>query len=117
MASHAVVDHALAPAGMIFCSFPLHAIGRPATRRADHLDAIAAPMLFLSGSRDGMASPALLQEVVQRVGATLRWLDAADHGYKVLKRARRRPDDVFAEMAEHVDAWLTETLGLSGPLT
>ncbi len=99
MATHAVVDRGLAVAGMIFGSFPLHPAGRPSTHRADHMDAIDAPMLFLSGTRDGLAEPELLTQVVHRIGATLRWLDTADHGYKVLKRKRTRTDDVFAEMA------------------
>ena len=110
MASHAVVEHFLEVAGMVFCSFPLHALGRPTTKRADHLDAIEAPMLFLSGSRDGMAKRELMEEVTTRVGATLRWLDTADHGYKVLKRTRQRTDDVFEEMASHADEWLHATL-------
>ena len=110
MASHAVVDHALDTAGLIFCSFPLHTAGKPATKRADHLDAVHAPKLFLSGTRDGMADPTLLNEVAARIGATVRWLDTADHGYKVLKRTRQRMDDVFAEMAAYASEWLDETL-------
>ena len=110
MASHAVVEHELDVAGLIYCSFPLHAIGRPTAKRADHLDAIKAPMLFLSGSRDKMATPELMEEVVARVGATLRWLDTADHGYKTLKRTRQRNDDVFEEMASHANEWLGDVL-------
>ena len=99
MATHAMVDRGLDVSGMIFGSFPLHPAGKPSTHRADHMDAIDAPMLFLSGTRDGLAEPELLTQVVHRIGATLRWLDTADHGYKVLKRKRTRTDDVFAEMA------------------
>ena len=110
MASHAVVEHELDVAGLIYCSFPLHAIGRPTAKRTDHLDAIEAPMLFLSGSRDKMATPELMEEVVARVGATLRWLDTADHGYKTLKRTRQRNDDVFEEMASHANEWLGDVL-------
>ena len=33
--------------GLVFVGFPLHAPGRPGTSRADHLDAVAIPMLFL----------------------------------------------------------------------
>ena len=110
MASHAVVEHELDVAGLIYCSFPLHAIGRPTAKRADHLDAIEAPMLFLSGSRDKMATPELMEAVVARVGGTLRWLDTADHGYKTLKRTRQRNDDVFEEMASHANEWLGDVL-------
>ena len=106
MASHAVVDRDLDPAGLIFCSFPLHMPKKPATKRAEHLDSISAPMLFLSGTRDGMAEHDLLNQVAARVDATVNWLDTADHGYKVLKRTRTRTDDVFEEMAGYASAWL-----------
>ena len=110
MASHAVVDHGLDVAGLVFCSFPLHTPAKPGTKRAEHLDAISAPMLFLSGTRDGMAQPDLLNGVARRVGATVNWLDTADHGYKVLKRTRTRTDDVFVEMAHYASAWLDTVL-------
>ena len=110
MASHAVVDHGLEPAGLIFCSFPLHMPKKPMTKRADHLDAVGAPKLFLSGTRDGMANADLLNEVAARVGATVNWLETADHGYKVLKRTRKRTDSVFDEMAGYASAWLAEIL-------
>ena len=99
MASHAVIDHGLNVAGMIFCSFPLHPRGKPGTARAEHLAAIRQPMLFLSGTRDALADPELLGRTVTAVGAKLEWLETADHGYGVLKRTRRRQDDVFHEMA------------------
>ena len=108
MSTHAVVDHGLQVAGMIFGSFPLHTPKKPAIARAEHLDQIDAPMLFLSGSRDGMATPDLMTEVTERLGATLHWLDTADHGYKVLKRSRQRSDDVFTEMATTARAWIDQ---------
>ena len=101
MASHAVVDRAVPAAGLIFCSFPLHPPGKPDTKRAQHLAAIGQPMLFLSGTRDELAEPKLLEPLVQSLpNATLHWLDTADHGYRVLKRSRTRADSVFDEMAE-----------------
>ncbi len=109
MASHAVVDHGLAVAGLIFCSFPLHTPKKPGISRADHMDAIDAPMLFLSGTRDGMAQQDLMEGVVGRLDAELHWLDTADHGYKVLKRTRRRKDDVFAEMLEYIARFVKAT--------
>ncbi len=108
MATHAVVDRGLDVAGMIFGSFPLHPAGRPSTGRADHMDAIDAPMLFLSGTRDGLADPGLLARVVGRLGGTLRWLDTADHGYRVLKRKRTHPEDVFTEMAGYAREFVLE---------
>ncbi|NJN52063.1 MAG: alpha/beta hydrolase, partial [Gammaproteobacteria bacterium] len=73
---------------MVFGSFPLHPAGKPGTDRAAHLPSIATPMLFLSGTRDELASADLLAGVVKGLGerATLHWLETADHGYRVQKR-------------------------------
>ena len=100
MASHAVAAGLVDPLGLIFCSFPLHNPGKPATSRASHLGAIAKPMLFLSGTRDPLADAELLREVVAGLpSAELHWLDTADHGYRVLKRSRASSEDVFDEIA------------------
>jgi predicted alpha/beta-hydrolase family hydrolase len=107
MASHAVVDRGVPAAGLIFCSFPLHMPGKPDTKRAQHLAAIRQPMLFLSGTRDDLAEPKLLEPLVASLPtATLHWLDTADHGYRVLKRQRTRADSVFDEMAEAARAFV-----------
>jgi len=101
MASHAVVDRGVPAAGLIFCSFPLHMPGKPDTKRAQHLSSIRQPMLFLSGTRDELADPKLLEPLVESLPtATLHWLETADHGYRVLKRTRTRTDSVFDEMAD-----------------
>ena len=101
MASHAVLDHRLDAAALIFCAFPLHPAGKPSVERARHMDAIESPMLFLSGTRDKLAERTLMTQVTDRLGATLRWLDTGDHGYRILKRSRVREDDIFTEMASH----------------
>ena len=110
MASHPGGDPRPRGGGPLVFSFPLHTPAKPGTKRAEHLDDIPAPMLFLSGTRDGMAQPDLLNDVAERIGATVNWLDTADHGYKVLKRTRTRSDDVFDEMAHYASAWLDTVL-------
>ena len=106
MASHAVLEHGLDAAALIFCAFPLHPAGKPSVERARHMDAIESPMLFLSGSRDKLAERGLMTQVANRLGATLEWLDTGDHGYRILKRSRAREDDIFAEMAGHARQFL-----------
>ena len=93
--------------GLVFFSFPLHQPGKPDTKRADHLAAVTVPMLFLSGTRDELATMELLRPVCAKLGAraTLHAVDTADHGYKVLKRSRAGGEDVFAETARVVRAW------------
>jgi len=100
MASHAVAEHGLDAAGLIFCSFPLHMPGKPEVKRAAHLSKVRQPMLFLSGTRDELAERELLTKVVSGLPrAALHWLDTADHGFKVLKRSRASAEDVYAEAA------------------
>jgi predicted alpha/beta-hydrolase family hydrolase len=64
-------------------------------------------MLFLSGTRDALAAPELLNAVVAGLGdrAHLHWLDTADHSYRVQKRMRQRSDSIFEEMAEAIAHW------------
>jgi len=112
MATHAVVDRAVPAAGLILCSFPLHMPGKPDTKRARHLSSIRQPLLFLSGTRDDLAEPKLLEPLVASLpNATLHWLDTADHGYRVLKRSRTRTDSVFDEMAEVARAFIASQKG------
>ena len=110
MASHCELEYELPVKGLIFCSFPLHAANKPNRIRAAHLGFIEKPMLFLPGTRDALAAPMVLTEVLGEVGdsATLRWLDSADHGYKTLKRQRLYPGDVFEEIGAHVDRFTKE---------
>jgi uncharacterized protein len=114
MGSHAVASGLVAPAGLIFCSFPLHMPGKPARTRAAHLASISRPMLFLSGTRDALAERALLEDVVAALpSAKLHWLDTADHGDKILKRSRASAEDVFDEIGrvarEFIDACGSES--------
>jgi len=93
--------------GLVFLGFPLHPAGRPGAGRADHLDRVALPMLFLQGTRDALADLAHLQPVVARLGAraTLQIVEGADHSFGVLKRSGRTADDVLQELATGVAAW------------
>ena len=110
MASHAVVERELPVQGLVFCSFPLHQPKKPSRDRAEHLPLIDLPMLFLSGTRDALAEPRLLEAVVAELGgrAQLHWLETADHSYKILKRQRPESPSVFEEMAEIAQAFIAE---------
>jgi len=93
--------------GLVLFSFPLHLPGRPETKRAEHLKHISVPMLFLSGTRDELATLDLLQPVIKSLGklATLHLIDTANHSYKVLKKTRTSDEDVFLEMARTAREW------------
>ncbi len=113
MASGADASEALDVAGFVFHAFPLHPPGKPGTERADHLNQVEKPMLFLSGARDRLADPELLAGVCERLGprATLHWIEGGDHSLQVLKRSGRKQEDVDREVAEAVGAWRREVLG------
>jgi uncharacterized protein len=93
--------------GIVFFGFPLHAAGHRSTERADHLERVDLPMLFLQGARDQLAELELLRPVCARLGAraTLHVLADADHGFHVPKRSGRTDADVQQELAETVAAW------------
>lgn len=93
-------------AGLVLFSFPLHLAGRPETKRAEHLSKIEVPMLFLTGTRDELADLSLFEPITAKLPtATLHLLETANHGYKVLKKSRTNPKDVFVEMAEAISKW------------
>jgi predicted alpha/beta-hydrolase family hydrolase len=72
--------------GVVFYGFPLHAPGKPSIDRADHLQKIAIPMLFLQGTRDALADMALMEKTCSSLpSARLVKLEGADHSFKVSK--------------------------------
>jgi predicted alpha/beta-hydrolase family hydrolase len=91
-------------AGIVFVGFPLHPAGKPASERAEHLDRVELPMLFLQGTRDALAELPRMERVCKRLGprATLHRVAGADHGFHVLKRSGRSDDQVLAELADAV---------------
>jgi predicted alpha/beta-hydrolase family hydrolase len=97
--------------GLLYFSFPLHNAKKPATKRADHLPTIQKPMLFLSGTRDGLADLSLLKPIVQTlVNGQLHELDTADHSFKILKRTRQAAEDVYTEAARVTADWMTKII-------
>jgi len=97
--------------GLVYFSFPLHNAKKPATKRADHLPTILKPMLFLSGTRDGLADLSLLKPIVQTLdNGKLHELDTADHSFKILKRTRQSSEDVYTEASRVTADWMTKII-------
>ncbi|MEO0469154.1 MAG: alpha/beta family hydrolase [Bacteroidota bacterium] len=96
--------------GLIFCSFPLHAPGKPGVERAAKLMQVSVPMLFLSGDRDTFAKRELMDPLIDSLGekATIHWIHTMNHGYKILKRTRTSEESVFEEMARLAQAWIDQ---------
>lgn len=93
--------------GLVFFGFPLHPPGAPGTSRAEHLERVPVPMLFLQGTRDKLADLGLLRPVLEKVGAsaTLHVVDDADHSFETPKRAGRSLSATLDELAAAVERW------------
>ena len=93
--------------GLVFLGFPLHPPKKPSRARAEHLRAVAVPMLFLQGTRDDLAELALIREVCAELAprATLREVDGADHSFELRKSAGRSSAEVRKELAAAIAEW------------
>jgi predicted alpha/beta-hydrolase family hydrolase len=94
--------------GLIFLGFPLHPAGKPAAERAQHLLAVQVPMLFVQGTEDALATRALMQQVLQRLGerATVAWVADADHAFHVPARTGKKDAAVRAGLLAEAAAWM-----------
>jgi predicted alpha/beta-hydrolase family hydrolase len=103
----APIDAVMPVRGMVFFGFPLHPPGRPDTKRAEHLERVAVPMLFLQGTRDTLADLTLLRPLCAKLAprATLHIVDTADHSFHVLKRSGTTDADVLRELARTTASW------------
>ena len=99
--------------GLVFLGFPLHPAGKPGIERADHLETVGIPMLFVSGSRDALADIGLLRPLVAGLGerAMLRVVEGGDHGLRVLVSSGRTNEEAQAEALDAIATWVT---GLAG---
>jgi len=94
--------------GLAFLGFPLHPDKKPSSERAEHLAGIAIPMLFLQGTRDGLADLGCLKPVVEKLGAkaTLHEVEGGDHSFTVLKKSGRTNDEALTEVLDTLAAWI-----------
>ena len=93
---------------LAFLGFPLHPAGKPAQERARHLAHIQLPMLFVQGTRDALAEPALLQQTVTALGARARiyWVNDADHASHVPARSGQKDAQVRGALLAALTAWM-----------
>jgi len=94
--------------GLVFVGFPLHPAGRPGSERGEHLDRVDRPLLFLQGTRDGLAELGLVRALVERLGtrATLVTIDDADHAFHVRRSSGSNDDDVLDRIADTMREWM-----------
>ncbi|MET4802160.1 alpha/beta family hydrolase [Bradyrhizobium sp. LB11.1] len=96
--------------GLAFLGFPLHADKKPSIERAELLGGVAIPMLFLQGTRDGLADLGLLKPVVAALGAKARLheVEGGDHSFAVLKKSGRTSEEALTEVLDTLAAWIDE---------
>lgn len=91
--------------GVVFFGFPLHAPGQASVTRAEHLQTVATPMLFLQGTRDALADLTLMTRVTKSLPlATLVTFEGADHSFKAGKK------DNISELAAAANNWIDDLL-------
>ena len=93
--------------GLVFFGFPLHPPNKPSTKRAEHLEKVKIPMLFLQGTRDTLADLNLLRPICSSLGsrAQLHVIETADHSFHVLKSSGRSDAEVLHELAQTTASW------------
>lgn len=108
IATHVAAGPDAGVAGVVLLGYPLHPPGRPDQRRDAHLPEVAAPMLFVQGSRDGFGTPAELAEVVSLLGerATLHVVGGGDHSFKVARAGQQGQALVHAEVQRVIADWI-----------
>ena len=96
-------------AGLVFLGYPLHPPGRPEKLRAEHLQDIHAPMLFVQGSRDAFGRPDEIRDAIKKMKlrATFHVVESGDHSFKVPKTVAPQ-EKVHEEVMDVIAEWAQE---------
>jgi uncharacterized protein len=93
--------------GVVLLGYPLHPPGKPQQLRVRHLPNVAAPMLFVQGTRDTFGTAEELQAVLAQLPlAELYLVENGDHSFKVLKRAGVPQEAVYSRIQDKIAHWL-----------
>lgn len=93
--------------GLAFLGFPLHPPNNPGTSRAEHLQNVHVPMLFLQGTRDQFARLDLLEPLVTSLGegARLVLTKDGDHSFNVRRASGQTNAHVLDALADSLLVW------------
>jgi predicted alpha/beta-hydrolase family hydrolase len=99
--------------GLLLLAYPLHPAGQPEKLRDAHLPRITIPVLAFSGTRDALCTRELMERALTTVRAPweMRWIDAADHSFHVLKSSGTTDAAVLATVATEGSGWIAELRG------
>jgi predicted alpha/beta-hydrolase family hydrolase len=91
-------------AALVLLGYPLHPPGKPQQLRAAHLPRVAAPMLFVQGSRDAFGTPEELAPIVRGLtpGTRLFVIEGGDHSLSRPKSSGETLDATLARVADEV---------------
>ena len=93
--------------GLIFLGHPLHPPGRPERRRDAHLPSVAAPMLFVQGSRDTFGTRDEIQPVVDACqAARLHVVEGGDHSLKVRGKDALLLETIYSSIQDAIAEWI-----------
>ena len=109
--SHLAADGE-AVSGLVYYAYPIVAPGKSEARDTGHLDAIGAPMLFFSGTKDPLSPLAQLELLVarlDRVDAAI--IEGGNHSFRVPKSSGLTQDEVMAALVRITVDWLAELAG------
>ena len=106
MTSHTLAEHpSVDIKGIIFFGFPLHPPGAPSIDRAEHLQSVKQPMLFLQGDKDALAYKDLIEKVCGSISdATLELFENTDHSFN------RGKQSTISDLAQRTRHWLENLL-------
>lgn len=96
---------------LVFFGYPLHAPGRTDEPRDGHLASIRAPMLFIEGTQDPLATYALMEGLVGRLRplARMHTVEGGDHSFRV-RGARRSDEDTGRELGGVAAAFIRDVV-------
>jgi uncharacterized protein len=102
-------DDPLPALGLALLGYPLHPAGHPEKLRAEHFPRLHVPVLFVSGTRDSLASATGLQEHAKAIPGpvSFHWIETADHGFKPLKSSGITTAAALRDAADAVVAWVS----------
>ena len=94
--------------GVVLLGYPLHPPGKANQLRAEHLERIHVPMLFMQGSRDPFGTPTELKPVIERLDAdaTLHVVENGDHSLAPPKKGPLTIDQVYGGLQDTIVEWL-----------
>jgi len=88
----AAADPALVPA-LLLLSYPLHPPERPDQLRTAHFPQLEAPSLFVSGARDGFATPDEMKAALKLIPARTELITVPSAGHELATK-KNRPEVV-----------------------